>query len=975
MSKTTLYTVLVETYALGDLEVLCFEVEEDLRRDGLEAQVSLDVVGGDSIRVIALRLINYLDKRGYLRYLVNRVLHGRRDKLTAGQRRDLESLNAAPARATASPRDPLTDYRLSRIEALRKRWQLDTRFVHLTLLHDQGPDAQGARFVEMPEARQYHDLRELLAGEPDAPAFVVLGAPGSGKSTLLRRLQFDHCHDRLADGGGDVAFFVSLYDYRDEKRPDGQLVTPEPRAWLAAEWARLDSHLPRFDDLLRDGRLLLLLDALNEMPHRDADDYRARVNRWREFLHRDLSEGNRAVFTCRSLDYTALSVGDVVVQQVTVKPMTPEQIRAFLRAYKPEQAEAIWAQLEGSPEQLALFSTPYFLKLLVDQIGQDAVVPNGRAALFTGFVRQTLLREIQKDYRLLAPGALLDDADHRLLSTRAWDTPYRLPESGCLIPKLSELADKMQRGELRNERRQVSVPEPVAREMIAHACAGDILAAGMELNILDRDLARGQVRFFHQLLQEYFAARLLSRQPDPSLVQGEWRADRAQPSLADVLKSIPDYEPLPGLPTTGWEETTVIAAAMSADPEAFVRDLMPANLPLAARCAAAPDVRISDGLKRDLQQALIARTQDPAADLRARIAAGLALGNLGDPRFERRRGPHGVYLAPPLVTIPAGDYPIGDDASGYAHEQPAHTVRLAAFQIGMFSVTNAEYRCFVDANGYDDERWWDTEAARAWREGKGAAEGRKQAIRDQRAFLQENLTDDEIRSRVPERFTSRESDLYIWLRNVSDEEFEAFLDEVIPTGKIYRQPEYWDDPNFNNPAQPVVGITWHEARAYCNWLAAQTGRPFRLPSEVELEAAARGLEGRAYAFGPQFDASKCNTFESHIRRTTPVGIFPPTPSLPGESWGGVHDLCGNVWEWTLSLWGRDFDEPEFRYPYTDRLAEREDVHAPSDVYRVLRGGAWDVNRVSARAAYRDWDHSVNRDFDVGFRVAVPVPQL
>lgn len=185
------------------------------------------------------------------------MLRERRDRLTPEQRRDLESLGALPARATAPPRDPLTDYRLGRIEALCKRWQLDTRFVHLTLLRDQGPDAQGARFVEMAEARQYHDLRELLAGEPDAPAFVVLGAPGSGKSTLLRRLQFDHCRDRLANGEGEVSFFASLYDYRGEKRPDGQLVTPEPRAWLAAEWARLDSRLPGFDDLLRDGRLLL----------------------------------------------------------------------------------------------------------------------------------------------------------------------------------------------------------------------------------------------------------------------------------------------------------------------------------------------------------------------------------------------------------------------------------------------------------------------------------------------------------------------------------------------------------------------------------------------------------------------------------------------------------------------------------------------------------------------------------------------
>lgn len=114
----------------------------------------------------------------------------------------------------------------------------------------------------------------------------------------------------------------------------------------------------------------------------------------------------------------------------------------------------------------------------------------------------------------------------------------------------------------------------------------------------------------------------------------------------------------------------------------------------------------------------------------------------------------------------------------------------------------------------------------------------------------------------------------------------------------------------------------------------------------------RGLEGRRYAYGPEFDASKCNTFESHIRCTTPVGVFPPTPSSPEEGVGGVYDLCGNVWEWTLSLWGRDPSAPEFGYPYTDRLAEREDVHAPSDVYRVLRGGSWGNSRVSARGLPR-----------------------
>ena len=55
------------------------------------------------------------------------------------------------------------------------------------------------------------------------------------------------------------------------------------------------------------------------------------------------------------------------------------------------------------------------------------------------------------------------------------------------------------------------------------------------------------------------------------------------------------------------------------------------------------------------------------------------------------------------------------------------------------------------------------------------------------------------------------------------------------------------------------------------WLSALSGRPFRWPTEVEWEAAARGAEGRLYAFGDEFDHLKCNTVETHIRRTTPIG--------------------------------------------------------------------------------------------------------
>ena len=85
----------------------------------------------------------------------------------------------------------------------------------------------------------------------------------------------------------------------------------------------------------------------------------------------------------------------------------------------------------------------------------------------------------------------------------------------------------------------------------------------------------------------------------------------------------------------------MLAASMAADSDAFVLGLAEANLALAARCAAAlnaTDLARPDTI-RDLQRRLLARMTDREADLRARIEAGLRLGELGDPRFERHRGP------------------------------------------------------------------------------------------------------------------------------------------------------------------------------------------------------------------------------------------------------------------------------------------------------------------------------------------------
>jgi len=272
-------------------------------------------------------------------------------------------------------------------------------------------------------------------------------------------------------------------------------------------------------------------------------------------------------------------------------------------------------------------------------------------------------------------------------------------------------------------------------------------------------------------------------------------------------------------------------------------------------------------------------------------------------------------------------------------------------------VSNAEYRLFMEAGGYEDERWWQTEAARAWLRGEGSSEGQRGNLRDVYQMLQD-VPEENIRQA---QVTPEQIDDLLEMKGWSQQMLESKLEEWFPGGEKYRQPEFWDDSQFNHPLQPVVGITWYEARAYCVWLAAQTGEDYCLPTEAEWEAAARGPKGRVYPWGKKYDAVRCNTFETHIRGTTPVGVFPD-----GRTPEGSADMSGNVWEWTSTIWGESLQEPEFAYPY-DAADGREDPER-TNVRRVLRGGSWRSNQDLARAAFRFNLHPSVRDSDLGFRV-------
>jgi formylglycine-generating enzyme required for sulfatase activity len=829
------------------------------------------------------------------------------------------------------------------------RYRIDERFVRMRVLLDQGRDAEVGRWTDAGiEARDLPDLLAQLARRAPANAVMVLGPPGAGKSVLLRHLQTETARACLADPSAPIPFFVALNAYTADD--------PDPVTWLRERWAEDGHGLGTFDTMRREGRLLLMADALNEMGHHG--DLGVRVDRWRDMLPAFVKDGNRAVFTCRTLDIGAgLSSPEVLVPQAEVQPLSSDQIREFLRHYVCEHVDATFAKITSDERQLTLYNTPFFLDLLVRQIRPDGTLPASRAALFAGFIRAALQREITARSSLFVeegPDALLPEGDRAWLHRSPRGTaPHELPARGPLIGRLSALALAMQRSTATRHReshesaRQVRAREAEVLAWVDHRRAPDIVRAAQQLNLLEaiQGARDTDVQFSHQLLQEFFAARVLAERPEPELVQVEWRAAAMAPSVHALLDTLGRGERLPELPATGWEETTQLAAGMTPDAVRFVRDLMAPNLPLAGRCAVAPGVTVVDPLRAELRAALVARSRDPAADLRARIDAALALGPLGDPRFERCTGLFGTYLLPPLVTVAGGAYRIGAATSQESQEKTE--VRLPTFAIGQFAVTNAEYQCFMDAAGYEDERWWEGDTARAWRKGESVAEGLRWPFRESRRVIL-SWSDSKIKEYLEadrlsqtDRVGGEYTDDWTMLLAMDDAAFESWLLSRFPDVERYTHPLFFDNSAFNAPLQPVVGLCWHEARAYCAWLSAQTSQTYRLATEHEREAARRQAR-RADAYNGEFDATKGNTAETRLKRTTPIGVFPES-----DTPDGISDLMGNTQDWTSSP-GPGYD--------------------PSLVWWVVRGGCWFAVGRDAHDAGRGRYPPDFRHFGIGFRM-------
>jgi len=194
-------------------------------------------------------------------------------------------------------------------------------------------------------------------------------------------------------------------------------------------------------------------------------------------------------------------------------------------------------------------------------------------------------------------------------------------------------------------------------------------------------------------------------------------------------------------------------------------------------------------------------------------------------------------------------------------------VEVQPFAIAKYPVTNAQFAKFIEAGGYRERKWWTDAGWRAREEGWNYDE-------------------------------------YSWM----------------PSGTPWTEPRYWNDSKWNGADQPVVGVSWYEAVAFCLWLSDVTGEDIMLPTEEQWQYAAQGDDDRAFPWGNAWGGRRCNCSVDRYgsKGTTPVTHY----EGKGDSYFGVVDMAGNVEEWCL----------------TDYYNKTNDVNSTA-LERVLRGGS------------------------------------
>jgi formylglycine-generating enzyme required for sulfatase activity len=195
---------------------------------------------------------------------------------------------------------------------------------------------------------------------------------------------------------------------------------------------------------------------------------------------------------------------------------------------------------------------------------------------------------------------------------------------------------------------------------------------------------------------------------------------------------------------------------------------------------------------------------------------------------------------------------------------------------------------------------------------------------------------------------------YLALYPVTFAQYKRFIDE---TKYNNWKPPDWNDINWDSNDPVFFAVSWDDAQAYCRWAG------LRLPSELEWEKGARGIDGREYPWGNEWDSKKCvnSVDEMWVILGGSRSIFRYSNSL--SPWG-LSQMAGNVWEWCED-W---YDANAY-----DRYKKGDLVMPSSGSSRVIRGGTMeDRNPDSFCCAFRNYRRLDSYRLDCGFRCAKSV---
>lgn len=400
-----------------------------------------------------------------------------------------------------------------------------------------------------------HNQREVQTEPIDSwhaalqkmPHFVLLGDPGSGKSTMLRRMAVDTGHIFLRNRDtAPIPFYVRLPEWnRDISAID----------FIRMQWH--DQQLPAGVDpiaFLQQGKAILYLDGLDEL----GSGGRSKASYLRDWLHSPVAP-RYAIITCRTEEYTeVLSLG---IPTVAVQPMSETQIDQFVTNYLPEQHDAFMARLQqsggdspiGRTNLIKLASNPYLLSALIlayqsTPSGED--LPTNPGRLTEVIVKALWEREESKQ-------------------SDGW-VHYRDMEVA-----FANLAFAIIEGEMPNDVHYTFA--------IEHAGSYGLLAAGQNANIITID--DEYVRFYHEMMQDYFAA--------VKLKQVGFVA-RLQPPVFTSQMRIPNK----------WDHALLALAGIVKKPDAVITDIAGIDPYLAQGCISS-DIPVSDGVVTAVVQRLV----------------------------------------------------------------------------------------------------------------------------------------------------------------------------------------------------------------------------------------------------------------------------------------------------------------------------------------------------------------------------------